>query len=563
MGQVHINRDTWIKERAVEYSISGIAIGDLEGKLSYVNSAALRMLGNYDYSEVLGKPAVTFAQSKEEALEALNALLTTGRWSGDIAGRKRDGSIVMVHLDARLVYSDEGDPVCTMASFVDVTDYKRAKEEMLIKDYAIQSSINGIVIADLEGNITYVNDAFLRMWGGKDVSEVLGRPAVVFSQSAKEAMQIIQAVKDRGSWFGEVIGKRKDLTPITVQLSANLVKDDRGEPICMMASFIDVTDLKRVEKEMLWVKDYAIQSSINGIAIADLNGNITYVNEAALNMWGGKDESEVLGKSVILFGASEEDAKKALHAILEKGRWIGEGKGIRKDGSPIDVLLSASLVRDEEDRPICIMGSFVDITDRKIAEERLERLNKELESRVRERTSELLLSNERLRKEIEERRQAEKALMLKKKELKLKSLNLEEANTALKVLLKQREEDKDELQEKVLSNVKELVLPYLEKLRQSGLKDEQVIYAEICESNLKNIISPFVKRLSSRYLGFTPTEIQVATLIKEGKASKDIASVLNISVRAVEFHRNNIRKKLGLVNKKINLRSYLLTLDED
>ena len=115
----------------------------------------------------------------------------------------------------------------------------------------------------------------------------------------------------------------------------------------------------------------------------------------------------------------------------------------------------------------------------------------------------------------------------------------------------------------MLSNVKELVLPYLEKLRQSGLKDEQVIYAEICESNLKNIISPFVKRLSSRYLGFTPTEIQVATLIKEGKASKDIASVLNISVRAVEFHRNNIRKKLGLVNKKINLRSYLLTLDED
>ncbi len=250
-----------------------------------------------------------------------------------------------------------------------------------------------------------------------------------------------------------------------------------------------------------------------------------------------------------------------MHAILEKGRWIGEGKGIRKDGSTIDVLLSASLVRDEEDRPICIMVFFVDITDRKIAEERLERLNKELESRIKERTSELLLSNEMLRKEIEERRQAEKALMLKKKELKLKSFNLEEANTALKVLLKQRVED--ELQEKVLSNVKELVLPYLEKLRQSGLKDEQVIYAEICESNLKNIISPFVKRLLSRYLGFTPTEIQVATLIKEGKASKDIASVLNILVRAVEFHRNNIRKKLGLVNKKINLRSYLLTLDED
>jgi len=366
-------------------------------------------------------------------------------------------------------------------------------------------------------------------------------------------------VFEKGSWFGELVGKKKDSSPITVQLSANMVKNDKGDPICMMASFIDVTDRKRVEKEMLWIKDHAIHSSINGIAIADLEGNVTYVNEAALEVWGGKNKSEVLGKNVILFGASEDVAEEALRIVLEQGSWIGEGSGIRRDGSSIDILLSASLVKDEEDKPICIMGSFVDITDRKLAEQRLAKLNEKLEERVEERTEKLARSNKRLRKEIEERKQAEKTLMLKKKELRLESLNLEEANTALRVLLKHMEKDKDELQEKVLSNVKELVLPYIKKLKGTGLTREQIIYADIAESNLADIISPFLSRLSSKYLNVTPTEIQVATLVKEGKATKEIADILNISDRAVEFHRNNIRNKLGLKNKKVNLRSYLVT----
>ncbi|HOJ15012.1 MAG TPA: helix-turn-helix transcriptional regulator, partial [Deltaproteobacteria bacterium] len=83
---------------------------------------------------------------------------------------------------------------------------------------------------------------------------------------------------------------------------------------------------------------------------------------------------------------------------------------------------------------------------------------------------------------------------------------------------------------------------------------------EILESNLNDIISPFLKKLSSHYLNLTPTEIQVADLIKDGKSTKQIAEVLGISERAVEFHRNNIRDKLGLKNSKTNLRSYLMTL---
>jgi len=547
-----------IKDYAIESSMNGIAIADLEGNVTYVNKAALEMWGGDDPSEVLGNNAIMFSMSEEVATEALRAVVEEGSWTGEEAGKRKDGSPIEVILSANLVKDDNGEPVCMMASFVDVTDRKRIEEDLLIRDKAIASSIDGIAIGDLEGNVTYVNDTVLRMWGTDDPSEILGRPVIEFALSEDEAKEALSLLLKNGSWSGDIAGKRKDGSVVIVHLSANLVYGEGGEPICTMASFMDITDRKRIEDE-LRIKDYAIESSINGIAIGDLEGNLTYVNEAFLRMWGGEDSSEVIGNNAVVFAQSEEEGLKIIQRVLERGNWFGEVVGKTKEGRPLTVELSANLVRDGNGESICIMVSFVDITDRKVAEQKLAELNEELEKRVEERTEELIKTNEKLRKEIEERKQAERTLMLKEKELRLKSLNLEEANTALKVLLKRREEDKDELQEKVLGNVKELVLPYIEKLKDSRLTEEQMTYAGICESNLTDIISPFLSRLSSKYINLTPTEIQVATLVKEGKSTKEMADILNISDRAVEFHRNNIRKKLGLKNKKVNLRSYLVS----
>ena len=127
----------------------------------------------------------------------------------------------------------------------------------------------------------------------------------------------------------------------------------------------------------------------------------------------------------------------------------------------------------------------------------------------------------------------------------------------MKVLLRRRDEDKTELNEKMLFNVKELVVPYLEKLKKSPLDSKQVAYLNILESNLNDIISPFSRTLSAKYLGFTLTEILVANLVKEGKKSKEIAEKMHLSTRTIEFHRENIRKRLDIKNTKINLRSYL------
>ena len=144
--------------------------------------------------------------------------------------------------------------------------------------------------------------------------------------------------------------------------------------------------------------------------------------------------------------------------------------------------------------------------------------------------------------------------------LQEKTIRLEEVNNALKLLLKHRDEGKKELENKILSNVSELVLPYMAKLKETSLDAYQQVYVEIMENNLNDILSPFLLKVTSKYLSFTPKEIQVATLIKEGQTTKEIAKLMKVGKGAVDLHRHHIRNKLGLNNKKVNLRSYLSSL---
>ena len=289
-----IQDDLRIKEFAIASSINGIAIGNLEGVITYVNRAAVKMWGGTDPAEIIGKPVTVFAESEREALDIMETVLAKGDWAGEVNGRRKDGSPVTVLLSASLVRNESNEPVCMMCSFVDITDRKKMEEEMRVKESALASSINGIVIADLDGVITYANDSALKMWGAGKPDEVLGKPAMIFAQSQEEILDIIDTIRTSGRWEGEVNAKRKVGDPFTVLISASLVKNDKGEPICIMCSFVDITDRKKMEEE-LRIRNNALASSINGIGISDLEGNIIYVNDAALKMWGAPDASEVIG----------------------------------------------------------------------------------------------------------------------------------------------------------------------------------------------------------------------------------------------------------------------------
>lgn len=155
---------------------------------------------------------------------------------------------------------------------------------------------------------------------------------------------------------------------------------------------------------------------------------------------------------------------------------------------------------------------------------------------------------------------AQEELQQKKDELRQKSEKLEEMNIALKVLLEYRERGLDELEQRMIGNIRELVLPYTEKLRNSLKGHRERTLIDIVETNLNNIITPFLHRLSSLNLLLTPQEVEVAALIRPGKSSQEIADVLGVSVSTVSFHRKNLRRKLGLQDRSMNLRTYLLSL---
>jgi len=173
----------------------------------------------------------------------------------------------------------------------------------------------------------------------------------------------------------------------------------------------------------------------------------------------------------------------------------------------------------------------------------------------------LALKRRRIEKQLEEYQENLETLVQERTEqLDLERQKQEEMNTALRVILNQRNEDKVRIEETILGNLKELVFPHIRSLKKLEHSKQKRAYIEIIESNLNSIIEPFAKRLSSKFINLTPMEIKVADLIKHGKSTKEIAEMFSLSQKTVETHRSIIRRKLGLTHKKANLRSYLLSL---
>ncbi len=144
-------------------------------------------------------------------------------------------------------------------------------------------------------------------------------------------------------------------------------------------------------------------------------------------------------------------------------------------------------------------------------------------------------------------------------ELSNQSRQLEELHSGLKSMIALREKEISDLEERIVFNLKRMVIPYMEKLSRSRLNDDSRIYLEIALTNIIDICSSFGSTLTSKTFRLTPRELEVADMVRQEKSNKEIAEVLHISVRSVESHRRWIRRKLGLHGKKTNLRTFLLS----
>lgn len=138
-----------------------------------------------------------------------------------------------------------------------------------------------------------------------------------------------------------------------------------------------------------------------------------------------------------------------------------------------------------------------------------------------------------------------------------RTAELYESNIALKVVLAKREEDQRILADQVLSTSTKLVEPFLDQLKECRLTEQQLVLVDIIRANINELTSPFAKNFSSKLVRLTPTELQIANLVKLGKRTKEIAGIMHLSPGTISIHRKNIRKKLDLTHKKTNLQSIL------
>ena len=292
---------------------------------------------------------------------------------------------------------------------------------------------------------------------------------------------------------------------------------------------LEIEERKRAEEALRKSEErYILATKAAGVGVWDWNVQTNEFHlDGNVKAILGYSDAEIPNNLEVWSGYVHPDDKQPVmeafqnHIDGKTPEFAYEHRMIHKDGSIRWIMARGIAIRDAQDNPVRVVGTDTDITRRKLAEA---------------------------------------VLKAREKELQAKTINIEEANTALKVLLDKRDEDRKELEEKVKSNMKWMVLPYLEKMKKSRLNETQEAYVDILESLLSDVISPFTHKLSIQHLNLTPTEIQVAHLIKDGKTTKKIAELLNSSTRAIEFHRENLRKKLGLKNKKTNLRSHLLSL---
>ena len=204
--------------------------------------------------------------------------------------------------------------------------------------------------------------------------------------------------------------------------------------------------------------------------------------------------------------------------------------------------------------------TFIDNSAHKRIEETLEKARQDLEVQVSNRTAELLQANKNLQREVVSRKRSQIKLLEKSEELEARKAELEEANIALKVLLKAHEDERKALEDKFVCNINELVRPHLEALAAGQIGPRHRSLVDAIRNSLDDIASPLSRRFIIDSNRLTPVETNIANLIRQGRTTKEIAELMGVATSTVDFHRGNIRTKLGLTHKPINLETHLKSL---
>lgn len=549
IGTVHILRDITKRRRAeealrqsekkyrglVEASNSIILRMDKAGIITFCNEFAQHFFG-YSEDELVGRNVLgTIVPEVESTGRDLRSMIedigsNPSAYINNVNENiRRNGERVWLAWTNRPILDDNGNVLEILCIGNDITERKRTEEELQKLAYIVRHSSELVNLATIDGKMIFLNDAGARALGidPDEVEQVHISEVLPDHLQGKFRNEILPVLLGPGFWEGDLQARNLKTGKITdVHTMAFTIKDpDTGAPLYLANISRDITETKQAAESLRQSEEKfskAFQANPSLMLISSVaGGNIIDVNETFMDAIG-YERSEIIGRTVNELKVWEPSA---LADFMDVFRIHGRARDMEMQFR----------TRGGEMRTASISGEIIQIDGK---------------------PCHLLVADD-----ITDQKEMERALLEREKELEAKSLDLQETNTALRVLLKNREEDQREFGADLLANLKELVFPYVGKLKESRLNDVQTTYLKILESNLHEIRAPFLRQLSRVSENLSPVERRIAGLIKEGRQNKEIAEILGVSLNTVATHRYHLRTKLGLKNKNINLVSYLQSLN--
>jgi len=438
----------------------------------------------------------------------------------------KDGSIRWIFARGTVIRDENGNPVRMIGTDTDITE--RINTEKALKESQerfrklSEAAEEGIAIHE-NGLIIDANDACARMFGYnlKEFSELHIRDTAT-PETWDEVRKHIEA-QDGTPYEGKCI--RKDGTLFDCHIVG---KQYNYQGRSLRVSVLrDITHQKRADEELIKTKqrlDHLISSSPAVIYSCGPPPDFptTFISDNIKKQLGYiprdfYDDSFFWSKKV--HPDDQERIRARLTTVEQNNILTYEYRFRLKDGKYIWLLDELAVIRDESNNITGLIGSWFNITDRKVAENRL------------------LETADQLREE-------RKALA--------------EKNIALKQVLNHIEKERKDYKLNICHDVEKAIMPFLKKLKAAAAPNGTEDTDEL-KQHLKNILSRDIDAFRDRFSRLSPRELEICQLIKLGKSSKQISEELTLALVTVHKHRELIRKRLGITNKSINLSSYLQT----
>lgn len=513
---------------------SFLMVIDMSGDIIMMNDAVCERLG-YTRDELVGTPVVRLhpESKRREAEQRLHEVLQGRADSCPLPFVTSDGREIPCETHVTRGRWNRQEVLFCVGKDISALTFS---EEKFSKMFHGNTAV--MMLSTLhDSRLIDVNEAFLTGFGYGTREEVVGKTLeelAFFTNPADRQTLRAQALNEgrMGPCEARVLTRQGETR---YGLVSGEVLDVQNTKY-LITTAIDITYRKQIEEALRQEREFsnsAIDSLPGIFYLLDLDGRLRRWNKNAETI-SGYAAAGIAGMHCTHFFTREHKSivAESVRKTFAQGHDAIEADIVAKNGTRTPYFFSGRRITLNGKR--YVIGLGMDISNLKDLEQELRVHQDQLEQKIAERTQELETNRE---------------------ELETKTRTLEEVNTALKVLLRQIGEDKKDLEARFVSNIKQLVLPYVEKVKRGRLDHWQQSCLSIIETNLNEIVSPLTQALGQ--LGLTPRETQIAALIKEGKTTKEIAEIIGVAPSAIDTNRNRIRHKLKLNNKKVNLQAYL------